>query len=132
MAGETVGFNDPIHGHMEFDPLLVKIIHTPSFQRMKNIKQLGGSYWIFPGASHNRFEHSLGTAHLAGMMIERLRDVGDGRDYVTDEDVLCVKIAALCHVSNISVTLSIDIFFKYLYIKKNGMQGCLAEVARLL
>jgi HD superfamily phosphohydrolase len=111
MAGETVGFNDPIHGYMEFDPLLVEIIDTPYFQRMKDIKQLGGSYWIFPGASHNRFEHSLGTAHLAGMMIERLRDVGDGKKYVTDEDVLCVKIAALCHVSNISVTLSTDIFF---------------------
>jgi HD superfamily phosphohydrolase len=86
---------------MEFEPLLVAIIHTPCFQRMKDIKQLGGSYWIFPGASHNRFEHSLGTAHLAGMMIERLKDVHketEFKDYITKEDILCVKIAALCHV----------------------------------
>ncbi|CAB4041818.1 deoxynucleoside triphosphate triphosphohydrolase SAMHD1 [Paramuricea clavata] len=106
MAEDKTGFNDPIHGYMEFDPLLVAIIHTPCFQRMKDIKQLGASYWIFPGASHNRFEHSLGTAHLAGMMIERLKDVHkrdkkttdrNHQHYITDEEVLCVKIAALCH-----------------------------------
>ena len=53
-------FNDPIHGHIELEPLLVKIINTPQFQRLKNIKQLGGAYYVFPGASHNRFEHSIG------------------------------------------------------------------------
>jgi hypothetical protein len=53
-------FNDPIHGHIELHPLMVKIIDTPQFQRLRYIKQLGGSYWVFPGAAHNRFEHSVG------------------------------------------------------------------------
>lgn len=53
-------FNDPIHGHVEVHPLLIKIIDTPQFQRLRNIKQLGGTYFVFPGASHNRFEHSIG------------------------------------------------------------------------
>ena len=53
-------FNDPIHGHIELHPLMVKIIDTPQFQRLRYIKQLGGSYWVFPGAAHNRFEHSIG------------------------------------------------------------------------
>ena len=53
-------FNDSIHGHVELHPLLVKIIDTPQFQRLRNIKQLGGGYFVFPGASHNRFEHSIG------------------------------------------------------------------------
>ncbi|KAL0151853.1 hypothetical protein M9458_052854, partial [Cirrhinus mrigala] len=53
-------FNDPIHGHMELHPLLVKIIDTPQIQRLRRIKQLGGTYLVYPGASHNRFEHSLG------------------------------------------------------------------------
>ena len=77
-------FNDPVHGLMEMEPLLVKIIDTPQFQRLRNIKQLGtvvsgsfrlffafseseaffiisgGCYFVYPGAAHNRFEHSLG------------------------------------------------------------------------
>ena len=53
-------FNDPIHGHIEVHPLCIKIIDTPQFQRLRNIKQLGTCYLVFPGASHNRFEHSLG------------------------------------------------------------------------
>jgi hypothetical protein len=47
-------FNDPIHGFIEVHPLLVEIIDTPQFQRLKDIKQLGACYWVFPGASHNR------------------------------------------------------------------------------
>ena len=53
-------FNDPIHGHIELHPLMVKIIDTPQFQRLRHIKQLGGAYYVFMGASHNRFEHSIG------------------------------------------------------------------------
>ncbi|CAL9702512.1 unnamed protein product [Knipowitschia caucasica] len=87
---------DPIHGHMEFHPILVKIIDTPQFQRLRYIKQLGGAYFVYPGASHNRFEHSLGTAHLAGKLVRSLKekqtDLG-----IDDRDVLCVEIAGLCH-----------------------------------
>jgi len=53
-------FNDPIHGHIELHPLMVRIIDTPQFQRLRYIKQLGGGYYVFPGAAHNRFEHSIG------------------------------------------------------------------------
>jgi len=53
-------FNDPIHGHIEMHPLCVRIIDTPQIQRLRYLKQLGSSYYVFPGASHNRFEHSLG------------------------------------------------------------------------
>ncbi|KAL0151835.1 hypothetical protein M9458_052836 [Cirrhinus mrigala] len=53
-------FNDPIHGQIELHPLLVKIIDTPQFQRLRHIKQLGGTHLVYPGATHTRFEHSLG------------------------------------------------------------------------
>lgn len=53
-------FNDPVHGHIKIPPLCVKIIDTPQFQRLRSIKQLGGTYFVYPGAAHNRFEHSLG------------------------------------------------------------------------
>ena len=45
---------------MEFDDWTIQFIDTPQFQRLRNIKQLGTTYYVFPGASHNRFEHSIG------------------------------------------------------------------------
>ncbi|XP_060772817.1 deoxynucleoside triphosphate triphosphohydrolase SAMHD1-like [Neoarius graeffei] len=89
-------FNDPIHGHIELHPLLVKIIDTPQFQRLRYIKQLGGTYFVFPGASHNRFEHSIGVAHLAGCLLKSLRDKQPELE-ITERDILCVQIAGLCH-----------------------------------
>ncbi|XP_028427159.1 deoxynucleoside triphosphate triphosphohydrolase SAMHD1 [Perca flavescens] len=89
-------FNDPIHGTVELHPLLIKIIDTPQFQRLRNIKQLGGAYFVYPGASHNRFEHSIGVAHLAGQLVEALRTRQPELD-IDERDVLCVKIAGLCH-----------------------------------
>ncbi|XP_030067486.1 deoxynucleoside triphosphate triphosphohydrolase SAMHD1 [Microcaecilia unicolor] len=89
-------FNDPIHGHIELHPLLVKIIDTPQFQRLRYIKQLGGSYFVFPGASHNRFEHSLGVGHLAGCLVRALHE-RQPELQINQRDILCVQIAGLCH-----------------------------------
>uniref|UniRef100_A0A7N8X638 HD domain-containing protein n=1 Tax=Mastacembelus armatus TaxID=205130 RepID=A0A7N8X638_9TELE len=89
-------FNDPIHGHIELHPLLIKIIDTPQFQRLRNIKQLGGAYFVYPGASHNRFEHSLGVAYLAGELVETLSRKQPELK-IDDRDILCVQIAGLCH-----------------------------------
>ncbi|XP_068118219.1 deoxynucleoside triphosphate triphosphohydrolase SAMHD1-like [Hyperolius riggenbachi] len=88
--------NDPIHGHIELHPLLVRIIDTPQFQRLRYIKQLGGAYYVYPGASHNRFEHSIGVAHLAGQLVQVLHDRQSELN-IDQKDILCVKIAGLCH-----------------------------------
>lgn len=90
-------FNDNIHGHILLHPLCVKFIDTPEFQRMRNIKQLGTTYLVYPCASVNRFEHSIGVCYLAGQMIEALcRNSGDDIN-VTTEEKLCVELAGLCH-----------------------------------
>uniref|UniRef100_A0A672J591 Deoxynucleoside triphosphate triphosphohydrolase SAMHD1 n=1 Tax=Salarias fasciatus TaxID=181472 RepID=A0A672J591_SALFA len=89
-------FNDPIHGHVELHPLLIKIIDTPQFQRLRNIKQLGGTYFVFPGASHNRFEHSIGVCHLAGRLVQALNE-RQPELLISCRDILCVQIAGLCH-----------------------------------
>ncbi|XP_062925463.1 deoxynucleoside triphosphate triphosphohydrolase SAMHD1-like [Mobula hypostoma] len=93
---ETKVFNDPIHGHIEMHPLLVRIIDTPQFQRLRFIKQLGGAYFVYPGASHNRFDHSIGVAHLAGKLVKVLAR-HQPELQVDHRDILCVQIAGLCH-----------------------------------
>uniref|UniRef100_A0A3B3VH18 HD/PDEase domain-containing protein n=1 Tax=Poecilia latipinna TaxID=48699 RepID=A0A3B3VH18_9TELE len=95
MLTQTV-FNDPIHGNIELHPILVKIIDTPQFQRLRNIKQLGGVYYVYPGASHNRFEHSIGVAYLAGELLQTLKEKQQ-KLRIDERDVLCVQIAGLCH-----------------------------------
>ncbi|KAF6718280.1 Deoxynucleoside triphosphate triphosphohydrolase SAMHD1, partial [Oryzias melastigma] len=89
-------FNDSVHGHVELPSLLVKIIDTPQFQRLRNIKQLGGGYLVYPGASHNRFEHSIGVAYLAGVLAKTLQKK-QTKLHITDMDILCVQIGGLCH-----------------------------------
>lgn len=87
---------DPIHKYMKFDKLLLKIIDTIEFQRLRNIKQLGLCYYVFPGASHNRFEHSLGVSYLSGYMIEALKNKQPELN-ITNRMILLVKVAGLIH-----------------------------------
>jgi len=57
--------HDPIHGHIELDDFAVRLVDTPEFQRLRRITQLGLAFLAYPSARHTRFEHSLGTFHLA-------------------------------------------------------------------
>ncbi|XP_074500292.1 deoxynucleoside triphosphate triphosphohydrolase SAMHD1-like [Sebastes fasciatus] len=93
---ESKLFNDPIHGSVELHPLLIKIIDTPQFQRLRNIKQLGGAYLVYPGASHNRFEHSIRVAYIAGELAKTLK-TRQPELKIMERDILCVQIAGLCH-----------------------------------
>jgi HD superfamily phosphohydrolase len=87
---------DPIHKYIEIHPILQKIIDTPEFQRLRNIKQLGACYYIFPGASHNRFEHSIGVSHLSGQLITQLK-TNQPELNISDRQVLLIQIAGLVH-----------------------------------
>jgi deoxynucleoside triphosphate triphosphohydrolase SAMHD1 len=78
------------------DSVCVDVIDTPQFQRLRDLKQLGACYYVFPGASHNRAEHSIGTCHLAGQMIERFQSLQPDLE-ITDREVQLVKVAGLCH-----------------------------------
>lgn len=54
---------DPIYGFIQLTPVENEIVHSPYYQRLRWIKQLGYSCYVFPGAEHSRFGHSIGALH---------------------------------------------------------------------
>ena len=63
---------DNLYGFVEIKDIAQKIIDTPEFQRLRFIKQLGFTHFVFPNAHHTRFEHSIGVYHLINIFIEEL------------------------------------------------------------
>lgn len=86
----------PIHKDMKFEKEVLEFIDTPEFQRLRNIKQLGVCYYVFPGASHNRFEHSLGVAYLSFNMIKGIQS-RQPELKISDRTCILIKIAGLLH-----------------------------------
>lgn len=72
LTGEKTFIKDIIHDSIELSPIAKTIIDTPIFQRLRYLHQLGVCYLIFPNANNNRFEHSIGTYHLTGLMLEKI------------------------------------------------------------
>ncbi len=84
---------DPIHKYIRFTELEKKIIDSKVFQRLRRIKQLAGAHLVYPAAQHSRFEHSLGTMHLAGLAGEHLFSIG----VLDKESIQELRVAALLH-----------------------------------
>lgn len=63
---------DSIHGNIEIKGLFLELMELPELQRLHNIRQLGFTYLVYPGANHTRLEHSLGTCYVAQRMAETL------------------------------------------------------------
>lgn len=87
--------NDPVYGFINIPGGLVfDLIEHQWFQRLRNIKQLGLTSFVYPGANHTRFQHSLGAMHLMNMAIRTLRS----KDVViTDEEEEAAMAAILLH-----------------------------------
>lgn len=87
--------NDPVHGFINIQhPLVFDLIEHPYFQRLRNIKQLGLTYLVYPGANHNRFQHALGALHLMNEAILVLRSKGH---CISEEEAEAANIAILLH-----------------------------------
>ncbi len=87
---------DNVHGYIGFTDLELGIIDNPLFQRLRNIIEMGPSNLVFPGATHSRFEHSIGTMH---MMDQMLRHVKKGGELLTEDDdqIQKMRIVGLLH-----------------------------------
>ena len=63
---------DPVHGNIELSDSEVQVIDTPEYQRLRAIKQLGFAEFSFPAATHNRYLHSIGVTHIAGLCFDHI------------------------------------------------------------
>jgi uncharacterized protein len=86
---------DSIHGFIRFNDLESQLIDSTFFQRLQFIHQLGIAFLVYPGATHTRFEHSLGTMELTTRIFDRLRTKHDLPE--TDYFRQILRFAALCH-----------------------------------
>src|SRR6266568_2263889 len=80
----THEFRDPIHTFIKVDNRERQIIDSVPFQRLRNIHQLALTYLLYPGATHRRFEHSLGVMELAGRVFEIVTKAANVTDEVRD------------------------------------------------
>ncbi|WP_026624367.1 HD domain-containing protein [Eggerthia catenaformis] len=91
---ETRVFRDVIHGYITVEYLPIwYLINTKEFQRLRRIKQLGGTSIVFPTAEHSRFVHSLGVYEMIRNMIE----LDEVKEHLTDYEKLTVLCAGLLH-----------------------------------
>ena len=70
MSKHVHEIRDPIHGFIRLDSQERKVLDSRPFQRLRHIHQLAMTYLIYPGATHRRFEHSLGVMELAGRVFD--------------------------------------------------------------
>ena len=82
---------DPIYGYVHITDLEKDLIDTRVVQRLRRLRQLAGAEYVYPGANHTRFEHSIGVMYLAGVLAESLPVE------LSEEDVQMVRIAGLLH-----------------------------------
>lgn len=95
MTNKRKIINDPVYGFLSIDDeLIFDVISHPLFQRERNIKQLGFTYLVYPGAVHSRFSHMLGALNLMKRAIGVLRTKGVN---ISDEESLAVQLAILLH-----------------------------------
>ncbi len=88
-------FNDPIYGFIQFPyPILYEIIDHPYVQRLRRISQMGLSHYVYPGAVHTRFHHTIGALHLMTEAIRILRSKGVE---ISDDEAIAASIAILMH-----------------------------------
>jgi len=87
--------NDPVYGFISIsNDLIFSLIQHPYFQRLRNIKQLGLTNLVYPGASHTRFQHSLGAMHLMQEALDVLKNKGIA---ITKEEEEAALVAILLH-----------------------------------
>jgi uncharacterized protein len=87
---------DPVWNNIRVDELTLTLVDTEVFQRLRYVRQLGWTYLVYPGATHTRFEHALGTHHLSRRTLALLCEAEDSTS-ISEIDQAIVRSAALLH-----------------------------------
>jgi hypothetical protein len=94
-------FNDPVWGEIPVTQVELDLINTKTFRRLQHIKQMGCAYLSFPTANHRRFEHCIGTMHVAHLLAEILFDALELEDRneldITSAQFQVLRLSALLH-----------------------------------
>eukprot|EP00108_Taenia_solium_P012440 TsM_000700800 transcript=TsM_000700800 gene=TsM_000700800 len=91
-------FQDSVQGIIEVEPVMLRFVDTPEFQRLRRLHQLGLANYVYPDCTHTRFEHSLGTYHLARRLVDAIQDDPQCASVrLSIGERISVMIAALCH-----------------------------------
>src|SRR3954468_8598217 len=93
MAVEIV--RDPLWNNIRLDPISFELIDTPAFQRLRYVRQLGLAFLVYPGATHSRFEHALGTSPLPRRPLGLFEEHPDFS--TLGRECRLVRVAALLH-----------------------------------
>jgi len=84
---------DPVHGYVCITEAEKQLIDSYPFQRLHRLRQLAGSEFVYSGANHTRFEHSIGVMYLAGKLTENQ----NLSQLLSEEEVQIVRMASLLH-----------------------------------
>src|SRR5260370_32015910 len=71
---KAITHRDQIHGDVRFDPLAVALLNTEALQRLGRVYQLGYAHLIYRGGTHTRLSHVMGPMHVAGRLVDLLRE----------------------------------------------------------
>ena len=87
---------DPLWDNIRLDDAAIAALDTAPVQRLRYIRQLGHAFLVYPGATHSRFEHALGTYHLAKRALSLLEERGE-LGCVSEDERRAARLAALLH-----------------------------------
>ena len=92
LAEFTQPVRDPLWQNIELSPSFTRLVQTAPFQRLRDIRQLGPVYLVYPGATHTRLNHSLGVMHIARRMIAAI--VERSPEWRVDQEEIRAFLAA--------------------------------------
>ncbi len=127
MSDKKKFIRDSVYGDISLDSFEVRIMDMPQFQRLRRIKQLGLISLIYPGATHTRFEHCVGTMNLGSKLTEELDLTSDEIELIRASGLLHdIGHGPFSHVSEGVLSFPHEELTKYV-VTKTSMRDLLEE-----